>query len=549
MTSPDGAGIPDEEGVGDWPASGTPLGNLAKMGEALVLWPFSRFLGALLDEPPEMFDTLNELFQNLIPAIIRKVLKDLANVLGGGSSEAGSSTAEDIVSKIPVIGDVVKVVQGVTTGLSGALATAAGLVGIRWEQADRTEDTAVFAKNTASAARTVAVTTVFNISTRRPLWSGLDPTAEPAFTWDGLSTATGGSTSVQSLTGSIARISKILVGQDQIRNTLSFLASKTGSPNFYVDMFKWDSEAALWRLMFSSPDLAASLSGSLTRQTIRFSLDGYPTVAGEKYAVQFRQGTTGQVQIASKTFPVAPAVGFSPGAIGGARNPTTNPAPSTISYADMESYNDGNTPWFEMGSDVGQLDLPRYYSVNFDNYSWQNWIRNTAGDGQLAVVDKAVQFTGTTAATQRATYGSPTLTNKARAYIDVLEDKFSPSYLFLNRDNSTTATGPWMAVTSQGVEIGYGNNDYVSLDTTDWRSGAGSYRFSYDPARNSGNGGYFVETWDGTDWVEIIDWNPVASGVSVPHDAAHRFGGIAITRTALTIINGSKLDNFILEDW
>lgn len=140
MTSPDGAGLPDKEDVGGWAGGSTgPLAILEQFGQYLIMRPLDRLLSGLLGTEPGSFDTVEELVQDLIPAIIRKVLGDLGSLLVGGSSQAGSDVAADIIGKIPVIGDVVKVVQGVTSGLSGALATAAGLVEIRWAQVDATD--------------------------------------------------------------------------------------------------------------------------------------------------------------------------------------------------------------------------------------------------------------------------------------------------------------------------------------------------------------------------------------------------------------------------
>lgn len=122
MTSPDGAGLPDDEQVGGWGGDYGPLTQLQKMGEQLVLWPFSRFLGFILNAPPEDFDTLQELFQNLIPAIIRRVLGNLGGLLGSGDAgDLDEDTANDLLANIPIVGDVVKALQGITTGVSAAL--------------------------------------------------------------------------------------------------------------------------------------------------------------------------------------------------------------------------------------------------------------------------------------------------------------------------------------------------------------------------------------------------------------------------------------------
>lgn len=496
-----------------WPPGKPGIGNdplkefRTKMRDALIIAPFAWLIALIAGGDESDWDTLDEIKANLVPALRKKIFRDLATAIGG----------------IPIIGDAVEQALG------------------GWFK--QTNTTAVFAQNTAASARTVAVQTVFNLTTRRPFWQGLDPTAECSFPWPPRKVGDS-SSSVLSLTNSIARISKILVGQDQIRNTISFGAQKTGSPQLYADLYRWDPEANAWLRVYSSPDQGAFVSGSLNRVTVKFSDEGFPMVAGEKYAVQWRQAGSGTVFLATMVYDIMPAPGFSPGAIGASRNPTSDPAPASISYALMESYNDGNTPWFEIGSDVGQLDQPRYYSVNYDNYSWQNWVRNTIGNSQLSIVDGQVRFTGTTDGIQAATYGSPTLTSRNRVSLDVLESAFWFSYLTVGRDNTAALNDPYMAIHRSRLQIGSGGTIYedLNLGTTDWRTGAGSYRFNVEPLTAT-TARLFGEKWDGADWVEVIS---VAS-VTMPLDAAHRFGGVAIGRSQL--FNGSPLDNFILEDW
>lgn len=126
MTSPDNGGIPDNESVGGWGGDGGPLSILGRYGEQMVMWPFSRFLGWLLDAPPEDFDTVAELFDNLVPAIVRRVLGVLGLVIGGGTSDdLDPATAADLIAAIPFVGDVAKALQGITSGLTGGLLSGA----------------------------------------------------------------------------------------------------------------------------------------------------------------------------------------------------------------------------------------------------------------------------------------------------------------------------------------------------------------------------------------------------------------------------------------
>lgn len=126
MTSPDGAGLPDKEDVGGWAGGSTgPLAILEQFGQYLIMRPLDRLLSGLLGTEPGSFDTVEELVQDLIPAIIRKVLGGLGDLLGGGSSGAGSSVDVDLLDKIPLLADVAKALQGITSGLTGGLLSGA----------------------------------------------------------------------------------------------------------------------------------------------------------------------------------------------------------------------------------------------------------------------------------------------------------------------------------------------------------------------------------------------------------------------------------------
>lgn len=152
MTSPDGQGLPDNDNsVGGW----DPLVALGALGQALIMKPLDKFLSGLLGTPAGSFDTVEELVQDLIPAVIRRVLQGLGGLLGGGASGGGSDVDTDILGKIPIIGDLVKAAQGITTGLAGGMLSVATQFLNRWTQLNTTQGTANDAlaiANTASDA-------------------------------------------------------------------------------------------------------------------------------------------------------------------------------------------------------------------------------------------------------------------------------------------------------------------------------------------------------------------------------------------------------------
>ena len=142
MTSPDNrplSAYQETQGqpVGSWGM----LVNLGKLGEKIIMTPLAHLLAWILGGSVQDWDTLEELRDNLIPALIRLPLRILGKLFStGAAEELDSTTANTLLGSIPIIGDVAKVVQGITTGLSGAFATAAGLVGLRWNQVDAHED-------------------------------------------------------------------------------------------------------------------------------------------------------------------------------------------------------------------------------------------------------------------------------------------------------------------------------------------------------------------------------------------------------------------------
>lgn len=95
MTSPDGQGVNDpRETVAGWSDGNPPgpLGALGLLGNWLIMRPLDRLLSGFLGTPAGSFDTPEELVQDLIPAIRKKIFRDLLGAIGG----------------VPIIGDAVE---------------------------------------------------------------------------------------------------------------------------------------------------------------------------------------------------------------------------------------------------------------------------------------------------------------------------------------------------------------------------------------------------------------------------------------------------------
>lgn len=115
MTSPDNAGLPD-------PGSGWEGLGIAGLGpfliQSMIVRPLSKILSLFTGRPPEDFDTQAEL-----EAEANEVVSGITGWLGN----------------IPIIGDLIKAAQGITTGLAGGMLVVANTFLGRWSQANDTE--------------------------------------------------------------------------------------------------------------------------------------------------------------------------------------------------------------------------------------------------------------------------------------------------------------------------------------------------------------------------------------------------------------------------
>ncbi|AET09873.1 minor tail protein [Gordonia phage GRU1] len=519
-----------------------------------------RFVSGLLDALGDLGDgiaavvgRIGDFFDNITGRVgativdIQEWVSQLGTILSGGT--VGSGILPTLSNGLRnVVGGVQNFIQNIIDTILSALRKVpviGGLLSDVEEDMTQLGDTATKGLSIAQDGRTLAQSTVYNIATSRPLWSGLDPTAEVSFPWNELFYNTGGSLSTQVITPTIARIVKIRCQVDQIMNTVAFLASKSGtSQTVFMNIYRYNPDTAVWnRVYATSASFATLIGASLNRVTLKFSNDGFPVSAQELYAFEF-WCVGGNITFAAKTSPVAPIPGVVPGAIGGSRNPTSANM-NQITSAEMEAMNDGNTIYLEFGSDLGQLELPRHFFINFDNYSWQNWVRNTVGEsGQLQIVDGKVQYGGSDDGLQTGVFGSQTLTDEM-AIIATLDAPKTTAYSILGicSDNTTSNNNSQtvlMRVYRGSVAIMTGTTVRNSADGT---FVAGAYRLR---AQNVEGGfrRFVAERWDGQDWAFIVDW--VDSGSVAGSGPGRRYGVIAIHRAFFN--DGPPIDNVQILD-
>lgn len=401
MTSPDGAGIPDKEDVGGWSDDYGPLSILGALGQALIMKPLDKFLSGLLGTPAGSFDTVEELVQDLIPAVIRRVLQGLGGVLGGGSSGAGSDVDTDILGKIPVIGDLVKASQGVTTGLAGGMLSVATQFLNRWTQLNTTQGVANDALSLANTAQnavadlssimaaaraTAAYTGNYNDMVTVPRW-GLIP--QPGSTTGSVTvsgtTGSGGASGgahthsfndgahSHSMAKSLPRFTPdvtsltspgtgklyftpIVVDRTGNLDKFRFITGADSSlfsiDAYYVALMVWDIPAGKFRTLWNPGNIKDNMGSGLSEVSISMGLSGAAAslTPGQILIAAHGQTAPGLAQTARSVawVPQAGVARTSDVLLPGCywrSNGNYNGIPSEINVSDLSPQNDG-IPWY-----------------------------------------------------------------------------------------------------------------------------------------------------------------------------------------------------------
>ncbi len=489
-------------------------------------------LGGFLNVPEAVMDAIRTLIET-ITGVIDGGFPDLDDWVNGLTENF--SELEAFVQQL--VDAILTALRGVPI-VGGALADIISDIGGLKGDVDG-------ASAKADTAKTVAIYTTFNVASNKPLWSCMDPTAEVSFPWSDLAYSTGGSISTNNISASVARLAKLRVGSDQTMNTISFLARSSGTVSgFYLDLYAFQPDDSSWSLVYSSPDMQPSLTTTLAKMQVVFSDDGFVVTAGEMYAVQFRMSGAGAVALATKTFPDLFIPGFEPEVIGASRNPTSVPAPATISNATMDGLNDGNCVYVEIGSNVGQVGLPRSWFDDFNSGSWNSWLRsrNAAGGVDLAIVGGQVEYGGTSDGTQFGMFVNQTASDYLEAQVDVSDNASIGCGVGICNSN-TGYGGAYLRIRGSNIDIIRLNSatSATQYATVGLGTGDGTFKIRYDPDTNTFTG-YQLNAGN---WVALLSY--VDSGNVFSHGAGNRFGGIWIARSFFT--NGGIFDNFYLRDW
>lgn len=319
------------------------------------------------------------------------------------------------------------------------------------------------------------------------------------------------------------------------RKVITFLAFKTGTvTSFNLDVYKLEPDGSS-TLLYSSPNLAGDLAGTLGWQQ---HLMDQTIVAdmGDSYDVQFRMVGAGSVSIAGINLPnPTPLPGFRPYTAGSGRNPSSSPAPSTISTSTRDTMYTGPTPWVSLGIDVGQTTLPRFFYDDFNRTSFgARWITY----GQIEIESGRVQHSGgifdnNTAA---AMYTQPLISDTVRVAFDVIADDEVVGGAICA--SSGLGAGAWLTVDDAGAYIQTGS--YSSRTTRATATGgSGFYILTYTASDNT------FRAYRGSESnPPIATW--VDSSNVVPHGTGRRWVGVLAHRNFLDA--SGRLDNFTAGD-
>ncbi|QAY17555.1 minor tail protein [Gordonia phage Bradissa] len=537
--------------------------------QALVLTPLSYLLGWILGDDPENWDSIEELRDNLIPALIRLPLRILAQLIGG----------------IPIIGDAVE------DALAGWLRN--------------TNETATDAAETVVSVGTQVTyfQQVISVRSGRPLHeTGPDRTACVSFPFSEMNLpvsnitigggahehslsgnsgyeSAGGDNHRHSLNGSLAKATSsgadhshtvtlstnppvvnatanwapwasIIIDSAAERKVLGWMAYKSGTVStFHVDVFAQEPDGSVGPVIYSSPNLAGELVTSIA--WMQHLMDGASVIADvdDVVDVQFRMTGTGIVHIAGVNFPYAtPITGMRPYSPGAGRNPSTTPVPASLTTAQRDAMYGGPTVFVGLGLDVGQTSIP---VVIVDDLNRSSFGPEYKTFGNIKIEGGRAKHTAS---------GLSTNSGAAMRVQSLNSDFFEISFdLWLDGDveeyqiagaggrcTSSLGAGIWLTANENGVYIQTGA--YSSRTTRSTVPAPGSGRYTLRPRRSADNTHWIYDVYFGDpndpENDPIDDWADT-TGI-VPDGVGRR--RVAMVVNGAAFFPSGELDNFVARD-
>ncbi len=261
---------------------------------------------------------------------------------------------------------------------------------------NKTQTQAVQAQSTVVATQNQVryIQDVINIRSGRSLAdSGPDPTGDPTFSFSDIqklgsltaintTTVAGGSSgnashfhNVNWTTDAFDSV-QINSGQEWMANirfggavekrVITYLASKSGNPQLFFDLYKMQPNGN-YDFIQSSTDQAVNIGGQMTAFQALFP-SVFVVDIGDVFMVKIRVEGSGYVTMpAKRMIDFFPLSGFVPQTIAASRLLAGQTrVPATITAQQWNSWGLNTIPWFSIGMDLGLKPAPRSFSDNFN---------------------------------------------------------------------------------------------------------------------------------------------------------------------------------------
>ncbi|ANA85339.1 minor tail protein [Gordonia phage Phlop] len=564
---------PGQKNLGQ--ARGFVLGKLPGVTGGLlspVLKPLALLLSWVVGGSPSDWDTIEEIRDNLIPALIRLPLKILVGLIGGipvvgdafenalaGWLKNTNETAVDAAETVVSVGTQVNQVQEVIALQSG--------MGVHEAGPDRTGTPSFnfgyFNLNPANVALSGGShehnVTGSTSNATVPGVSGSSHNHGAGSGVSGLSASSSGSDHVHNVTmnmptvaatASYAPWANVIFKSAAERKVLTWIAYKTGTVStFNLDVYKLEEDGSS-TLVYSSPNLAGDVPVSLSSiGWMQHLMSGASIIAdyGDVYDVQFRMTGSGAVHIAGiNFFTPTPLPGFRPYTSGSQRNPSTTPAPTTIPTTTRDTMYTGPCPFVAIGIDVGQTEIPRFFFDDFNRASLgPRWIRY----GDIGISDNKVAYTGSAIAnaTAAAMYHQPLNSDVVEVGADLSVDAEDIGFGLCC--TSGLGSGMWLVLDEGGIALSSGAYNSRTARAVDDTDDPPSGRYTVRRTRSVDDTHYVFDVYFGDPSDEenepILTWpdtgNVIAAGVG------RRWWGLLARRNGLINPSG-RLDNVTAAD-
>lgn len=530
--------------------------------QMLIFTPLSYLLAWIVDGDPEDWDSLEEIQDNLIPALIRLPLRILAQLIGGipiigdavedalagwlkNTNEKAVDAAETVVSvgtQVAYFQQVIAVRSGRPLHETGPDRTAC--VSFPFSEMNLSMATISIGGGAHSVDVTGFTGYADGPDNHRHSGSTLNASAPNHVHTVTLST----NPPVVNATASYAPWASVIIDSAAERKVLGWMAYKSGTvTTFNIDVFRQEPDGSVGPAIYSSPNLAGELVTSIA--WMQHLMDGASVVADidDVVDIQFRMTGSGTVHIAGVNFPYAtPITGMRPYSPGAGRDPSTTPVPASLSTSARDAMYGGPTPFVGVGIDVGQTSIP---VVIVDDFNRSSFGPEYKTFGNIRIADGRVEHTAS---------GLSTNSGAAMRIQSLNSDLFEISFdLWLDGDveeyqvagagarcTSNLGDGVWITGNENGIYIQTGA--YGSRTTRSTVPALGSGRYTLRPVRSEDDSHYIYQAYfgDPNATEPIDDW---ADTTGIVADGVGR-RRVAVVVNGAAFFPSGQLDNFVARD-